>query len=408
MSVTNQRTTAHLQPLFFAAAVVSMANLGVAIVAAPLKAIELGAEPVHLGLMGGIGSGLYLLATVPCGSLADRYGAWRMAVWGALVMAAGLALLAAAPTVWWMMGFLWFNCIGQALFWPAVQGWVASLGQPGKLGKTMGSFNLSWSTGGALGALLAGPAYSLDQRLPFFGAVVLLIASGCLAYIQHLLVGQMRSQAASVENPDIVLPSALETRRAGLWLLFARLSNFAVWFVIVASFTLFPKYADNRGLTPFEVSLIIFGTRLGLWPGFLLLRNSAKWHFNAWFAQGALLVCALCTVLLWVFTKEFVSLWPIVVIMGVLGLVGSATYAESLLYGWLGSSGKSRSSGVHEMVLGSSSFFGPLISGAVAQVTNIPLMLLLSGIFPLLVLIWFNLPGPRALQRPDAAQGEAK
>jgi hypothetical protein len=113
-------------------------------------------------------------------------------------------------------------------------------------------------------------------------------------------------------------------------------------------------------------------------------------------------------VLLWAFTKDFVSLWPIVLVMGALGLVGSATYAESLLYGWLGSSGKSRSSGVHEMVIGSSSFFAPLISGAVAQITNIPLMLLLSGIFPLLVLVWFNLPGPRALQRQDAAKGEAR
>ncbi len=385
-------STRALRPLFGAALLTSLSNLAVALVAAPVKAVELGAEPYHLGLLGGILAASYLISAYLCGPLADRFGAFRLAWMGAVLMAAGILLWSVAPSLWWVIALGVLNTIGQGMFWPALEAWIAEFGAEGDLGKTVGSFNLSWSAGGATGALLAGPLCTLEVNYVFYlTAGLLVVVLGLLVYFkyhteQRLAGGLEPGHAVPPEVPESI-DSAVPS---DLMLTLGRLSNFAAWFVLLGAFTLFPKFVDQENLTPVALSVLIFAGRLGLWPGFLMLRNSKRWHFNVNFARFALLLAGLVAVCLWLFSRHFLGIWPLAGFMFLLGLASSATYSESLFYSWNSTSGKGHSSGMHEMILGSSAFFAPLASGGLAQVTSIPFALLACGLVPLLVLAWFE------------------
>src|SRR5690606_39888607 len=90
------------------------------------------------------------------GRLSDRWPHFTMARFGATVRAAAsLAVIGANDPVALLC---WMPILGASngFFWPGLQSVLGALAGPDRLGRVLGSFNVSWSSGKMLGFFLGG------------------------------------------------------------------------------------------------------------------------------------------------------------------------------------------------------------------------------------------------------------
>jgi len=83
-------------------------------------------------------------------------------------------------SVWLCIAVSTVALCAQALSWPAMHAWIGATHEPATRARNMSWFNLSWSSGAALGPLLAGPLYDADYRLPFAGMALFATIAWCL------------------------------------------------------------------------------------------------------------------------------------------------------------------------------------------------------------------------------------
>jgi MFS family permease len=126
------------------------------------RALGLGAAQV--GLVMSAGPAVVVLAGVPAGRMADRFGAPRLGVAGLAAMAAGALLLSIAPVRLGVPGYLGpmvILTLGYALFQTANNTAVMTGAHPDRRGVTSGLLNLSRNLGLVTGASMMGAVFTL-------------------------------------------------------------------------------------------------------------------------------------------------------------------------------------------------------------------------------------------------------
>jgi DHA1 family multidrug resistance protein-like MFS transporter len=325
--------------------------------AAPLIVIDLGGNPVELGLIGTMTASVHMILANLGGRLSDRLGRRILMVAGPFIFAISCLLTTQAGKVFHILALASLNGVGMAIFWPSFQAWVAESRAGSNLARNIGSFNMSWTASQIIGPTLSGFLFSLHPRVPFWAAAAL---SFLLFFLLRASVSDKSPQPA---KGGAILPLGTEDSDGGMGFLYAIwIANFASWFILGNLRYQFPKLARDMAISPSTIGLLLSCIGLSQFLGFFFLRGSDRWHFKKSYLLGAQLLSASGLLLIFFFAQKLIFASAFILI----GLSVSLTYYSSLYYSVRLLKRKGKGTGLHESILGSGVVLGPFLGGVVA------------------------------------------
>ncbi len=350
--------------------------------AVPLKAIELGAGPVILGLLPALSASIYILSAFAFGRISDAGGRLRIARFGAASIGVGSIFLALASTIPALFVFLPLVALGGGLFWPTIQGELGARSRPEELARAAGSFNVAWSAGKMLGYLAAG------QLVARYGSVApLLLAPFVELAVLFLIPGHSLSAAPAAPptspHPVEAIPAA--RYRAAAWA--ANLVAFGVGATLNYQF---PKRILTLGLQASDFGNYLALVGLSQTVTFAILGARSGWERRrASFLVPAVAGVASLSILLAADTRG-----AILATAPGIGLALGVAYSLSLYHSLHTPAGHGRNAGIHEALLGSGALLLPLAGGLAARAGGLGAPYLLCavamGIVILLSLYWLR------------------
>ncbi len=219
-------------------------SMGMAGLALPLYAKELGASYTEIGMLGVAYVIFMVLFSVPVGSAGDRRGRKPLLVLGFILTACVLALYSLVDVVIWLIALRFLQGATEAPIWVNAQSAIADLSGRGERGRAMGTYGTSWAVGFATGPLLGGALYVA------IGPAQTFLLSALVAFIATALIAGM-----SLPKPKLV---ARKLQFSSIWpACFVGLIYVGIVSVI---FTLFPAYAtstDGLDIPTVEVGFLI-------------------------------------------------------------------------------------------------------------------------------------------------------
>jgi MFS family permease len=326
--------------------------------AAPLVVIDLGGNPIELGLIGTITASVHMILAHLAGRLSDRLGRRLLILAGPLIFGGACLVMTQAAEVKQVLALAAFNGLGMAIFWPSFQAWIAEMQTGSGLARKIGSFNMSWTASHLIGPTLSGLLFGLHARLPFW------VAAALALLLVPLLRASVSDRQPRPEKVEESFPQEDQEFGGPMTFLYAIwIANFASFFILGNARYQFPKLARELTMSPYAIGLLMSSIGLAQFLGFFSLRGSDRWHFNRFYLLGAQLLGATGLVLLFSFSQPLAFAFAFVL----LGLCASLTYYSSLYYSVRLMKRKGKGTGLHESVVGSGVVLGPLLGGIVAH-----------------------------------------
>jgi len=225
----------------------------------PLLGLKLGAGPVAIGGLVGIGSLLPLLVAVRIGRSVDRVGPRKLAFRGSLLLAAGPVAVALAPSLGTLAVAQILAGLGQTLLAVASQTLAATIGTGTRRERSFGLYTSAVSIGQLIGPITAG---FLAERIGFPFAFAASGVAGALAF------AFCRGVVPTVAATKVTVPSDWwASTKADLVAARRLLNGWGMRVTVVVSLTLL------FGATAFATFLPVHLALLGYTPtvvGFLL------------------------------------------------------------------------------------------------------------------------------------------
>lgn len=369
-------------------------DLAVAIVglSVQFRGQQLGATPLQLGLLGTFSSLAYTAVCLFSGSMSDRVGRRALASAACLGLGVVWVLMTRAGTPGQLLALVPFSGAFVALYWPPVQAWLSQVSEgPRRLIRNIGDFNLAWSVGLMLGPPMAGLLWAYGWSAPFFVAAALVY--GLLVFMQTVSGGRAVGAGADGEACDA---AQIDGKLARQYLHLAWFANFGAWFSRGLTGVVFPKLGLELGMSERVVGIVIATFLTGQLAMFVYLRARSGWEYRLWPLVAALGCGGLGMAL------AAVAHTPVgfALAFAISGVAAGVTYAASLYYSLHGHEvSRGARAGIHEAVLGSGIFLGPLVGGLVANYWNLHApFLVAAGVFWLLaavdVAVWQNTVRP--------------
>jgi MFS transporter, FSR family, fosmidomycin resistance protein len=128
-----------------------------------------------LGMMISVFYGVSGVFQAWAGTLVDRFGARRLLLAGLVCLAAGIALMATAPSFWMMIVAAIVAGIGNSVFHPSDLAILSTKVSQGRLGRAFSAHAMSGTIGYGVGALLVGTLAEFVSWRWALGAVVIWI-----------------------------------------------------------------------------------------------------------------------------------------------------------------------------------------------------------------------------------------
>jgi MFS family permease len=310
---------------------------------------------------------MYFLGCLTLGHLSDRLGR-RNASLAALGLAA-LALLGHyySTHVWHLILFAGVYGCGMSLFWPTAEAWFSDLSadSPRGLERALGNFNVAWSCGMVLGALLGGVLWQALEVRAFLAPVALLGVVG----LGLFRVPQPRRTEPAVHrhaHNGIRVDPAVTAR----FLLSARLVAFLSWFMTGVNLTILPKLAHEIHMPAGQTGLAIATYYVTVVVGFWVGRTSGRWQYRIW-------PIALPVPLALVGVAGLVvaqSVGPFMLACLIAGASTALSAATALYYALHGrEEDLAHSTAIHEAVVGIGGVAGAVVSGLLAEALTVRL-----------------------------------
>ncbi|MFP4248208.1 MAG: MFS transporter [Armatimonadota bacterium] len=380
-SITDRQTG--LPPVYriFAAALVMDLAIAVIGLGVQLLGNDLGATPSMLGWLGTIGALVYAAGCIFTGKLSDRFGRRLLVTISCSLCGLAWLTMTQAGSPLQLLAILPFSGAGISMFWPPVQAWMSEItvGGRDRLNRNIGGFNISWTIGLMLGPVVAGFAWDIDRYLPGLAdaaqgagithdlgryapfVIAALCAASVLILVQTIPREVPGGGEPAPEDRDFVRPDSSVAAR---FLHIAWIANFASWFGRALNIVVFTKIATVMGLSGTTIGMTVAMFLAGQLLMFLYLRNRSGWQYRLWPLLAALGVAAGAWLLAW-FAR---SPWVFGLAFTIAGMGAGVTYVSSLYYSLEGQAvSRGARAGIHEAVLGSGVFLGPLFGGFVAE-----------------------------------------
>ncbi len=356
-NVDKRKDTATLLRFLFLSSFVSQLIASVNGLAVPIYADRLGASLLLIGLIGSAGGLIYSFIPLISGRLSDR--ARRHFLSGALFLCGASSLLyffVEKPDLFVFIKVL--EWVAVASFWPPMEALIADSSKE-RLGDSLKMFNLSWGFATIVGPILGGCLISaFSARAPF-------LLTSFVAFSFGLIILIAVSEPPRQPSAHGSEPSAVPDDGGRHWpILAVVLSVFLFSAVGGVNYSLFPSYAVNLGIPPYEVGLIIFvGSLAQTITFYYASRVESKIGRSRMFLLGALTFIAASLMML----NSNVTLMFMLCFL-VFGFGSGIIYATSI-YSILGRRSRSRGTvaGAFESLIGFGYFIGPLIGGIVSQ-----------------------------------------
>jgi len=357
-----QRIWAPRQRLVGSAFVMDMAN-GCAMLAIQFTGVALGAGPALLGLLGAVGGATYAVSCLGSGVVAVRWGPRRSTRLAIALMIVVWLGMAAAGRVELLLGLVVASGMVMALFWPSIMVWLADLssGQARGLGRALGLFNISWTSGLLGGLVIAGALWDWVGQGSFYCSV----AAGLLILILlQLTPGGVSQSSERVPDEPAALPCPELGRRLCI---VTRVGVFASVFSTAMIRALFPKVGEALGYSSALVGWAAGIPYLSAMIIFALARTTTRWQYRSWKLWLAV-PAGIVGMVLATFAQ---APWQFLMGFSLVGLCVGISYLSSQFYG-LHQPKQQRGASMRylEAIGGAGAVCGPLLGGLVAEYTG--------------------------------------
>ena len=217
-------------------------SMGMAGLALPLYAKDLGASYTEIGMLGVAYVVFEVLFSIPAGRAGDRRGRKPFIVLGFFLTACAIALYSLVSAVAWLIAIRLLQGAVEAPIWVNAQSAVADLSARSERGQAMGVYGTSWAIGFGIGPLLGGALYV------GVGAANTFLLSALVAFIATAIIAGMPPPKSKLAAKKLHLSSIFPACVVGL--IYAG--------IVSIIFTLFPVYASKQlGMPEVEIGLFI-------------------------------------------------------------------------------------------------------------------------------------------------------
>lgn len=243
-----------------------------------------------------------------------------------------------------------------SLVWPSIESWLARGKEEAFLNKSMGIFNLSWSSGSAISAILCGILIEIKLELPFYFAVVILFFVIVSLFIVTTLVPSLRSSEA--EN-DYIKRNELKDNSTFLRY-YSWIGIFVGYIVLGAINNIFPIYAKEV-LNYSESTIGVLLSIRGIVSCFMFyfLTKTSFWHFKRYIIIGVQILIGLIVFA----SKSFTSIMSLSIFFVSFGLLFPFVYVMSIFHGASGAVNRTKRMVIHEVLLSLGLVVGSVLGG---------------------------------------------
>ena len=262
---------------------------------------------------------------------------------------------------WPLCALFFTTALGGAIYWPTIEGIICEGRTREQIRRNLGTFNVLWSVGMAVGVLLTGTLYELRPSLPFHIAACNV---GVLFVAFLLLPSPPLLSPQANDAPD--QPEAARPQAGVSFLYLSRVMMFLCYFAVFNLRFLFPKYGEHLGFSESQVSLLLFVVLLSQTLTFLALRTTGFWHYRFWPLIVAAVVGSASFFVIGSVQNYFVLVLSFVFI----GLFTGCCYFSGIYYSMARPKAGVESAAWHEATLALGAALGPIVGGAFADVTG--------------------------------------
>ncbi len=310
-----------------------------------------GFSPTQCLLLGATQGTAYMLSARFGGAKAALIGYDRML----RITLTGMALVA---LFLWRIEWMWipFFLMGlyttfTGLFWPSTEASVLHAPSALNAPRRLAIYNSVWSCGSAFGFFVCGflVAHKIDAVMWLPGIVMTSLFS-LFAIPGRPKSGSHHGAAAHDENATL---DATTKRR---FMHMHWLANSLAYFLITSFSALLPHLGEKLGLSASATIWLTCSYLFSRAISFAILMKWDGWHYHIGWSLAAIWATLACAAVM------FLCPWPALVLAAclVFGFALGLSYSGSLYYSMNYGENKGEHGGLHEAILGSGIFFGPL------------------------------------------------
>jgi len=343
----------------------------------PIYAYNLGASAFDIGLIGASGGLAYTLTAVVFGRISDRIGRRRPLLASSIILAAVTICYSLIKDYLLLAPLNAVQSLALGIFWPNMEGFVASHATPMGIRRALQCYNISWSLGWIAGPILGGLLIGLYPSEYVFYAVSIFFFAG------FVFLGTLSKEPnLPVTRIGDIRTSQHQRIRPGVFIL-----AYGVAFVFALTTrtqgSLFPAYAASLGLDALLIGEIVFFVGLARTITFGLMGILERRLRRPLIFLGPLLLTTSMAIF---FTGG--EPWHFALACMVLGLGSGISYFSSLSMVLEGADDTlGLRAGLFEGMIGVGSVLGPFLGGLVSM-ANPRYPYALAGLICVLVLFY--------------------
>ncbi len=265
----------------------------------------------------------------------------------------------------------------MASSWPMLESLIAAGGEPSRLSRRLGCYNIVWATTGALAVAGSGAIIQHAPAWAFFGinAAGHLLAGILIFYRGRLTaassVGDESAAASAGSQPErssatqeTIDEAEVRRHRLALWL--SRIALPSTYVIVYSLAPALPSLHAIKQLSPTIATVVASIWLVARAAAFVITGGTTFWHKR----PGMMLLASVTMLFAFIGTMASgamtgMTLSHTLVAMGiaqiVLGLSLGAIYAASLYFGMAVSEGSTEHGGYHEALIGLGQILGPLV-----------------------------------------------
>ena len=338
-------------------------TLGVFLVIAPLRldalAVATGANrAVTAGVMGLVFILVRLSLHLAVGHLSDRIGRKALLLLATAFQVSAFAVVFFSTSAWHLLPAYVLSGLFAAVFWPTIEGWMSEDSEGADLLHAIGTFNIAFSMGLAIGPFMVFALRDAGYRTSSVIAVALCLVNAVLIlWRPHVHPRKIRETVTHEPHP-LFNPS---------FRFIAFVANVAAWTIVGQQRFLFPAMARSLGFSEQATAGLLAVFYGGFSAAFVLLKFWHGWQYRLWALLAFQGVGILGLIGIATLPPSAAVLVPCLILTGL--SIGKC-YVSSMFYALDGVDAKGAGAGAHETFLAVGMLIGVGLNTVVAAETN--------------------------------------